>query len=53
MTRTIKRSKGNWIGNILRRNYHLQRVIDGKSEILEDEEEDVSSYWMALRKQKG
>jgi len=26
----ISKGKGNWIGHILRRNYLLQRVIDGK-----------------------
>ena len=33
MTRTIKRSKDNWIVNILHRNCHLQHVIEGKSEM--------------------
>jgi len=32
MTRTIKRSKDNWIGSILHTNCHLQHVIEGKSE---------------------
>jgi len=26
----IRKRKGNWIGHILRRNCHLQRVIEGK-----------------------
>ena len=26
----IRKRKGNWIGHILRRNYLLQRVIEGK-----------------------
>jgi hypothetical protein len=38
----------------LRRNCLLQQVIEGKIkgeiEVKEDEEEDVGSYWMALRK---
>jgi hypothetical protein len=27
--------------------------LEGKIEMREDEEEDVSRYWMALRKRKG
>jgi hypothetical protein len=38
----------------LRRNYLLQQVIEGKIkegiEVKEDEEQDVGSYWMTLRK---
>jgi hypothetical protein len=38
----------------LRRNCLLQRVIEGKIkggiEVTGDEEEDVESYWMNLRK---
>jgi hypothetical protein len=30
--RTIKRMKANWIGHILRRNCHIQYVIEGKIE---------------------
>jgi hypothetical protein len=51
---TIKRRKANWIGHILRRNCLLKHVIEGKLEgrikRWEDEGEDVSSYWMTLRK---
>jgi hypothetical protein len=40
----------------LRRNCLLKHVIEGKIEgrikVTEDEEEDVSSYWMALRKKR-
>jgi hypothetical protein len=50
----IKRRKTNWVGHILRGNCILEGVIDGKIEQkiqgLEDEEEDVSSYWMTLGK---
>jgi len=39
---------------ILRRNCLLQRVTEGKIkgrlEAIKEEEEDVGSYWMALRK---
>jgi hypothetical protein len=53
---TIKRRKANWIGNILRRNCLLKHVIEGKLEgkiqMRDDEGEDVSSYWMTLRKRK-
>jgi hypothetical protein len=50
----IRKRKANWIGHFLRRNRLLQRVIEGKikggSKCQEDEEEDVGSYWMTLRK---
>jgi hypothetical protein len=51
---TIKRRKANWIGHILRKNCLLKHVIEGKIEqkLQEDEEEDVSSYWMTLRKRE-
>jgi hypothetical protein len=49
--REIRKRKANRIGNILRRNCFLQRVTEGKIEgRQEDEEEDVESYWMTLRK---
>jgi hypothetical protein len=47
MLRTVKRRNGNWIGHMLRRNCLITRVIEGKLEEWEDEEEDISSYWMA------
>jgi hypothetical protein len=51
---TVKRRKDNWIGHILRRNCLLKHVIEGKMEggieVMGNEEEDVSSYWMSLRK---
>ena len=50
----IKWRKVNWIGHILRLNYVLKHVIERKIEVRqkerEDEEEDVSRYWMTLRK---
>jgi hypothetical protein len=53
---TIKRRKANWIGHILPRNCPLKHVIEGKLkgriEMTEDEGEDVSSYWMTLRKRE-
>jgi len=45
----------NWIGNILRRNHLLKHVIQGKKEgqlRREDEEEDVTSYYVTWRKRK-
>jgi hypothetical protein len=48
----ISKRKANWIGHILRRNCLLQQAIERKikGRIVEDEEEDVGSYWMTLRK---
>ena len=51
----ISKRKANWIGHILRRNCLLQQVIERKMKEggwswQEDEEEDVGSYWMTLRK---
>jgi len=43
----ISKQKAKWIGHILRRNCLLRQVIEGK---MGDEEEDVGSYWMTLRK---
>jgi hypothetical protein len=51
--RTLKRRMGKWIDHIIRRNCRLKRVLQGKIEMMRDEEEDVSSYWMALRKGEG
>jgi hypothetical protein len=45
----VKRRKAREIGQFLRRNCHLEDTIERKKE-REDEEEDVSSYWMILRK---
>jgi len=51
-----KRRKTKWICYILRRNCLLKHVIEGKVEgrIVgrEDEEEDVISYWITLRKRE-
>jgi len=44
--------KANWIGHIVRRNWILKRVIEGEVEVREDEEEDVSSYWITLSKKR-
>jgi len=51
----IKRRKANWIGRILQWDFFLKDVIEGKvvgKKWREDEEEDVRSYWMTLRKRK-
>jgi hypothetical protein len=49
---TIKRRKVKRLGNILRRNCLLKHVIEEKIGRTEDEEEEVSSYWITLRKRK-
>jgi hypothetical protein len=54
---TIKIRNANWIGHIVRRNRLLKHVTKGKIggggyKWLEDKEEDVSSYRMALRKRE-
>lgn len=48
---------GTFIGHILHKNCLLKEVIEGKIEGrievgLEDEEEEVNSYWRTLRKRK-
>ena len=46
----LKRKTDNWIGHILRRNCFLKEgKIKGRLEWQQEEEEDVSSYFMALR----
>jgi hypothetical protein len=49
---TMKRRKSNWIGHILRGNCLLKHVIERKVKGRGDEEEDLSSYWMTLRKRE-
>jgi len=47
--------KAKLIGHILHRNCLLKHVTEGKMEgktRREDDEEDVRSYWMALRKRE-
>jgi hypothetical protein len=51
--RKIKLRKANWNGHILRRNCLLKRVIEGNLKVGEDEEEDLSSYWMTVLKREG
>jgi hypothetical protein len=55
--RTIKRRKVKWIGHIWCENCLLEHVIEGKIqgriEVREDEEDDLSSYWMTLMKREG
>jgi len=51
----IRKRKANWIGHILRRNYLLQQVIEGKMkgqiEVTRrrGRRRNVRSYWMTLR----
>jgi hypothetical protein len=53
---TINRSKAKWICQFLSRNIFLKQVIEGNTEgrieVMEDEEEDMSSSWLALRKRE-
>jgi hypothetical protein len=53
---TVKRRKANWNGQILQRNRLLKRIIErkiqGRIEVIQDKEEDISSYWMTLRKRR-
>jgi hypothetical protein len=53
---TVKRRKANRIGYILRTNRVLKNVtegiIGGGVEMTRKRGEDVSSYWMTLRKQE-
>jgi len=46
---TINRRKANWFGHVLCRNCLLKHVIE-RYKGQEDEGEDVSSYWLTLRK---
>jgi hypothetical protein len=48
----IRGRKTNWICHILRGNCHIKDIIERRREGKEDEEEDVSSYCITLRKQK-
>jgi len=47
---TVKRRKDTSIGNILRKNRLPKHVTEETHQRQEDEEEDVTSYWMILRK---
>jgi hypothetical protein len=51
---TIKRRKANWTGHTSLRNCPLKQVIEekieGRYELMGDEEEDVGGYWITLRK---
>jgi hypothetical protein len=54
---TIKRT-ANWTRRILCRNCRLKQVIEGKTgkgriEVREVGEEDMSSYWVNLRKREN
>jgi hypothetical protein len=51
---TIKRKKAKWIGHMLSRNWLLIHVTCGeiarRTEVMKDEEENISRYWMTLNK---
>ena len=53
MIHKIKRRKANWSIYIVRSKYLLKHFIEGKIEGRENEEGDVSNYWVTLRKWKG
>jgi hypothetical protein len=44
------RKGGNWIGHVLHVKCLLKHITEGMTKGMEDEEEDLSSYWMNLRK---
>ena len=50
----VKRRKANLIGHILRRNclirHFIEGEIEGRIKLQDDEEKEVSSYWVTLRK---
>jgi len=48
-THTVQQRKSNWFGHILRRScLPFRKRKKGR----EDEEEDVSIYWMTLRRRE-
>jgi hypothetical protein len=52
----INRRNADWIGQILRRSCLLIHVVevrlDRRITVGKEDEEDVSSYWMTLRKRQ-
>jgi len=50
---TVKRGKATWICYILRRNCLQKHFMEGKIEVMDDEEEDVGRYWMNVTKREG
>jgi hypothetical protein len=54
--KTLKRRQADWSGYILRWNCLPKHGVEGKIarriEVMGRREEDVSSYWMTLRKKK-
>jgi hypothetical protein len=48
----IKRRKTDWICSILHKNCLLKKGTAGKGRDEEKEKEDVSIYWMILRKRE-
>ena len=50
---TVQRRKGTWIRHILLKNRLPKHVTEETYLRQEDGEEDVSSYWMTLRKRGG
>jgi hypothetical protein len=50
---TIKRRKANRVGHILRRDYLLKHFTQETWEGREEDEENLSSYWIILRIREG
>jgi Zn-dependent peptidase ImmA (M78 family) len=50
----MNRRKASWIGHIMRENYLIKQIIEeekeGKYKLGKNEEEEVSSYWITLRR---
>jgi len=44
--------EGNWIGHVLHSNCLLKHITEGMIKGMDDEEENLSSYWMNLRKRE-
>jgi hypothetical protein len=54
---TVKKEEGSWIYQILRRNWLLNTLLKERQtkwyNWREDDEEDVSSYWMIFKETRG
>jgi hypothetical protein len=48
----VKRMTFSWIGHILRNNRLLRHVIEEREKGWEEQEEDVKSCWITVRKRE-